>query len=71
MARRLNKTADVTVKVMVDETGKVIESELAGERAGFGFDEAALQAAKSAVFEPATKNGVKVKMWSSFKISFR
>ncbi|HUF79075.1 MAG TPA: TonB family protein, partial [Thermoanaerobaculia bacterium] len=52
-AARLNREATVTVRVLVDETGKVIEAEIEGRRAGMGFDEEALKAARGSTFEPA------------------
>jgi TonB family protein len=70
-AARLNREATVDVRVLVDETGKVIEAEVEGRRAGMGFDEEALQAARSSAFEPATKFNVPVKMWSTMRFVFK
>ncbi len=70
MARQLNKKAVVAVRVLVDETGRVTQTELAGKKVGFGFDQAALLAARSAKFEPAMKRGVAVKMWKVLRIKF-
>jgi protein TonB len=70
-AARLNREATVDVRVLVDETGKVIEAEVEGRRAGMGFDEEALQAARSSAFEPATKFDVPVKMWSTMRFVFK
>jgi outer membrane biosynthesis protein TonB len=36
-----------------------------------GFDEEALQAARSSAFEPATKFDVPVKMWSTMRFVFK
>jgi len=36
-----------------------------------GINEAAIAAARSAVFSPATKSGVRVKMWYQLKIPFK
>jgi hypothetical protein len=36
-----------------------------------GFDRAALAAAESTSWRPATKDGVPVKMWSELRIAFR
>src|SRR6185295_1931748 len=63
--------AQVDIKVLVDERGRVVDSELLGAKAGFGFDEAALDAAKRAVFQPATKDGIRVKMWRTIRVSFK
>lgn len=70
-ARRLNKTATVNLRVLVDENGKVLQVESVGERAGFGFDEAAITAARRSDWKPAVKDGVRVKMWVDLKIDFR
>jgi TonB family protein len=70
-ARRLNRTAVVRVSVLVDENGRVAQAALKDpRRAGFGFDEEALAAARRATFQPGTKNGVRVKMWYDLSINF-
>jgi TonB family protein len=69
-AQRLNKAADVDIKVLVDETGRVTDAQRVGQKAGFGFDEAALEAARRAQFNPATKDGVRVKMWYTLRVKF-
>ena len=71
MAKRLNKRAVVTVRVLVDETGKVTDVEQVGDPAGYGFDEAAEKAARAMIWKPATKNGVKVKMWWTLRLAFQ
>jgi protein TonB len=70
MARRLGKEAVVEVRLLVDETGKVARAETVGTPFGFGFEEAALDAARKARYRPATKEGVRVKMWTSVKLRF-
>src|SRR4029079_12390603 len=58
IAKRANKTAVVPVSVLVDENGRPSEVRLRdAKKAGFGFDEAAIEAAKRATFSPGTKNG--------------
>lgn len=72
MARRMGKRdAKVTVKVLVDENGKALKTELVGEKVGFGFDQEALQAARTATYSAATKNGVPVKIWFMLTVEFR
>ena len=72
MARRFNKkSASVQVKVLIDETGKVIKAEVTGGETKFGFDAEALAAAKKSTYEPAKKDGVPVKIWHSLSIEFR
>jgi TonB family protein len=71
-AQRLNKSAVVDIKVLVDEKGTVLDAQRTGPKAGFGFDEAALDAARRASFTPAsTRDGVRVKMWTSLRVSFQ
>ncbi len=70
-AQRLNKAAQVDIRVLVDENGRVADAQRAGAKAGFGFDEAALEAARRASFSPATKDGVRVKMWYTLRVAFQ
>ncbi|HVR95428.1 MAG TPA: TonB family protein [Thermoanaerobaculia bacterium] len=70
-AQKLRRSAQVDIKVLVDERGRVLDAERVGTRAGFGFDEAALDAARKATFQPATKDGVKVKMWTTIRVAFK
>ncbi|MEL7061072.1 MAG: energy transducer TonB, partial [Acidobacteriota bacterium] len=72
MARRFRKTsATVEVRVLVDENGRVIRAERVGPEQKYGFDDEAVSAAKRARYQPASKDGVPVKMWSNLKIEFR
>jgi TonB family protein len=68
---RLNRGATVVVRVLVDESGQVVEAEIEGRKAGLGFDEEALQAARSSTFQPAKKFDVPVKMWTTLRFDFR
>jgi protein TonB len=70
-AKHLNRSAQVDIKVLVDEHGRVLDSDRLGGKAGFGFDEAAIDAARRAVFQPATKDGVRVKMWTTLRVNFK
>jgi TonB family protein len=70
-AERFAKSATVDVRVLVDENGKVLQAERVGPKAGFGFDEAALDAARHVNFRPALKDGVRVKMWTTMRVIFK
>ncbi len=70
-AQKLRRSAQVDIKVLVDERGRVLEVERVGSKSGFGFDEAALDAARRATFLPATKDGVRVKMWTTIRVAFK
>jgi TonB family protein len=69
-AQKLRKSAVIDVRVLVDESGRVLEAERTGQKAGFGLDEAAVEAARRILFQPATKDGVRVKMWTTVRINF-
>jgi len=69
-ARRMNRSAEIAVRVLVDEKGRVEKAERVGAPAGMGFDEAALEVARLSSYNPATKDGIKVKMWVSMKVTF-
>ena len=72
MARRLKVEGTVLVSLLVDETGRVAETRLdSGVSQNVGINEAAIAAARSAVFSPATKSGVRVRMWYQLKIPFK
>jgi len=70
-ASRLNRQATVRVRVLVDETGRVNQVEQITEKVGLGFDQAALQAARTTRWTPPEKDGVKVKMWVGLSLNFR
>src|SRR5205807_6857169 len=69
-ARRMNRSAEVAVRALVDEKGRVERAERVGAAVGMGFDEAALEVARLSAYNPATKDGVRVKMWISMKVTF-
>lgn len=72
LARKMKIQGDVVLSLLVDETGRVTEARvLQGVRKGVGLNERALEAARRARYEPATKDGVKVKMWTTLRIPFR
>jgi protein TonB len=72
IARRLRVEGEVVVSVLVDETGKVADARIVRSATqDVGLEEAALAAARSASFQPATKDGVRVKMWTTLRIPFQ
>jgi len=70
-ARRLRREATVIVRGLVDERGRVVKAERLGKKVGMGIDEAALSAAQESTFTPASKDGIRVKMWHSLRFDFR
>ncbi|HEY2292981.1 MAG TPA: TonB family protein [Thermoanaerobaculia bacterium] len=72
MARTLRVEGTVVVAVLVDENGQVQDVRTAEPiRQNVGLNEAALSAARSAHYKPATKDGVRVKMWTRLRIPFK
>ncbi|MEM7585686.1 MAG: TonB family protein [Acidobacteriota bacterium] len=70
-ARRRRQEARVVVGVYVNEKGKVIETVI--QQSGpqeYGFNDAAVEAARAARFEPATKRTVPGKMWTTLPFVF-
>jgi TonB family protein len=63
--------ADVEVALEIDARGQVTGTSLPGPVAGFGFDEAALVAARSARYRPARREGVAVESTTTLRIVFR
>jgi len=56
LARRHGKKGKVVLRLLIDERGRLANVEIV-ERAGHGFDEAAVKAVKLSTFLPAKKNG--------------
>jgi TonB family protein len=72
MARTLRVEGVVVVSVLVDENGQVADVKMAEPiQRNVGINEAALRGARSAHYRPATKDGVRVKMWTRLKIPFK
>ncbi|HXO21146.1 MAG TPA: energy transducer TonB, partial [Thermoanaerobaculia bacterium] len=71
LARRLKVAGTVIVSVLVDEKGHVEDAKLLqGVVQKVGLNEAAVSAARTARYKPASKDGVKVKMWTRLRIPF-
>ncbi len=60
-----------TVHALVTEKGTVLETRVVRPSQYKFVDEAAVAALKAARIEPATKDGVRVKMWKAFTIGVR
>ncbi|HVS03966.1 MAG TPA: TonB family protein, partial [Thermoanaerobaculia bacterium] len=72
IARRLRTQGTVVVGVLVNENGSVVETRLVrGVPSSAGLNEAALAAARTATYRPATKDGVRVKTWTNITIPFK
>jgi TonB family protein len=72
LAKRLRVQGTVVVGVLVDENGRVSDTNLIqGVQQNVGINEAALAAARTARFEPATQDGVRVSTWFNLTIPFK
>lgn len=58
-----NEQGKVGVKLLIDETGKVIEGKVAVSSGFAELDEGAVAFLSLCKFEPATKNGVPIQVW--------
>lgn len=71
-AQRIGLGGAITVNALIDEKGNVIDTGiLKGIQDDNGLGKAAEAAVKKWKFQPATKNGVAVKVWKSFVIVFK
>jgi len=70
-ALRLGREADINVRLLINHEGRVVEAKTLGRKAGMGFDQEALSAAKRTSWRPATKDGVAVTVWAQLTIKFR
>jgi len=69
-AREKKIGGTVSLNVLVSETGNVLDVKIT-KAAHPLLDEAAMRAVKDWVFEPATKNGVPVKIWTPVTMTFQ
>ncbi|HSN87910.1 MAG TPA: TonB family protein, partial [Thermoanaerobaculia bacterium] len=72
VARTLRVEGVVVVSVLVDENGRVQDVRMVEPiKQNVGLNEAALGAARNARYRPATKEGVRVRMWARLRIPFK
>lgn len=69
VARRIGKEAEVTLRLSIDETGKLERVEIVRD-AGYGFSKAAIAAVESSSYRPATRSGVAVASIALITIRF-
>ncbi|MEM7480624.1 MAG: TonB family protein [Acidobacteriota bacterium] len=72
IAKRMGVEGEVVLSVLVDENGKVVDTRFV-ERIdrNVGINEAAVRAARTAKYQPARKDDVVVKMWTTLRLPFR
>jgi TonB family protein len=72
LAQQMRKSGQVIVRVLVDENGSVSDARLVSENPkGFGFGQAALDAAGKFKYKPARKGNVRVRVWDTIFFTFR
>ena len=72
LARRAGVEGIVSVRVWVDQEGKVREVRiLKSSGSDVGFEEAAVAAVKQWTFSPAIQNGRAVAVWTGIRITFK
>ncbi|MEP7011901.1 MAG: TonB family protein [Acidobacteriota bacterium] len=72
LAKQLGVQGVVVLAVLVDENGRVAEARLVEPiKQKVGINESALAAARGAQYRPATKGGVRVKMWTRLRVPFK
>ena len=70
-AREGNITGRVTAKLLIDETGTVVNSSVVNAEPAGHFEASALVALRSTRFSPATRNGVAVKSEQQMVVTYR
>ena len=71
LARRLRRSALVVVRALVDENGRVAQTEIVtADGSDLGFNESAVEAVRTLRFRPALKNGTPARMWVEVPVRF-
>jgi serine/threonine-protein kinase len=70
IAKKQKVEGAVMMNVLITETGKIGDVKVVSSASPL-LDQAAIDAVRQWVFEPATKKGVKVKVWLPIQLSFK
>jgi len=71
MALKMRAEGTVTLEILIGTAGTIEQIKMINcSRPGVGFEKAAETAVQSWKYKPATKNGVKVKMWIPVRVPF-
>lgn len=70
-ALRMRKEAVVTLRLLIDPNGKVVDVERVGDEVGMGFDKAAINAALGTRWQPGSRDGKPVEMWTEMRLAFK
>jgi TonB family protein len=72
IATRLRRSGRVILRILIDESGNVIDAKVVNETPkNLGFGDAAMDAAMKRKYTPATKDNVRVKVWETLVFTFR
>ena len=72
LARSQRVQGSVVVSVLVSETGAVLDTRIvSGVNRPVGINESALQTVRRSSFAPGTKDGVRVKSWTTVRVDFK
>ena len=70
MAKKLKLQGTVGLNVLISETGQVLEAKVVTSAHPI-LDQSAVEAVRQWAFEPASKKGVKVRVWYPVKMAFQ
>ncbi len=68
-ARRMGKEGKVLLSLLIDKSGRLVDVRVI-EKAGYGFDEAAMEAVRLSSFKPAVENGTPIACRARMAIRF-
>ena len=72
MAKKLRAQGMVTLNILVGIDGNVEDIKILNvSRTGIGFEKSAEKAVRQWRYKPATKNGVRVRMWLPVRVPFK
>ncbi|MFN7942875.1 MAG: TonB family protein [Thermoanaerobaculia bacterium] len=71
LARQRRREATIALEVVVDAQGRVTAAVPQGALVGLGFEEAAIAAARQALYRPGQRDGQPVEMKAILRIEFR
>jgi TonB family protein len=71
MSRGSGGLGSLMISALITETGAVADTRVVKPSPYKAVDDAAVNALRNSKIEPATKNGVRVKMWKTFAITVK
>ncbi len=71
VARKAGVEGDVWVKVLIDTSGSVLDATTLRTSGVKELDNSALDAARQTLWKPAEQDGKKVRLWVTYKVSFK